>query len=311
MRLREAGRDRRAGLLGVTTLLAVAIVLGGCGLVQGQRRGVASEGETWTAAPARGDRASGAVLSGFVAFGDFGGGKAQHAVAAAIERWAARHRVDALVTTGDNVYEDGDPRQFGAQLDEPYRQLRRTRPLWVTLGNHDVEGGRGGEQLGHLGLGSLPYAKRLPGVELLFLDGNRPDESQGSWLDRRLAAPGPAFRVVVFHQPAYSCSTEHGSTRAVLRRWVPILERHRVALVLNGHDHDYQRFVSASGVTYVVTGGGGRGLYPILRSCSRVPARQAWAVRHHFVAVEVRRGSLSLTAVADDGTVLDHATLPR
>lgn len=311
MRLREAGRDRRAGLLGVTTLLAVTIVLGGCGLVQGQRRGVASEGEAWTAAPARSPRAGGAVLSGFVAFGDFGGGKAQHTVAAAIERWAARHRVDALVTTGDNVYDDGDPRQFGAQLDEPYRQLRRTRPLWVTLGNHDVEGGHGSEQLGYLGLPSLPYAKRLPGVELLFLDANRPDQAQGSWLDQQLAAPGPAFRVVVFHQPAYSCSSEHGSTRAVIRRWVPILDRHRAALVLNGHEHDYQRFVSASGVTYVVTGGGGKSLYPILRSCSGVPARLAWAIRYHFVAVEVRRGSLSLTAVAEEGTILDRVTLTR
>jgi Calcineurin-like phosphoesterase len=311
MRLHVVGRGRRVGLLGVTILLAVGVVLGGCGIVQSQRHGTAGEGETWSAGPTRSAQADGAVLSGFVAFGDSGSGKAQHAVAAAIERWAARHRVDALVTTGDNVYEDGDPRQFAAQLDEPYRQLRRTRPLWVTLGNHDVEGGHGGEQLRYLGLGSLPYAKRLPGVELLFLDANRPDESQGSWLDRQLAAPGPAFRVVIFHQPAYSCSTEHGSTRAVIRRWVPILERHRATLVLNGHDHDYQRFASASGVAYVVTGGGGRGLYPILRSCSGVPARRAWAIRHHFVAVEIRRGSLSLTAIADDGTVLDHATLPN
>ena len=311
MRLRVAGRDRRAGLLGVTILLAVGVVLGGCGIVQSQRHGVAGEGETWTAGTAPSAWADGAVLSGFVAFGDFGGGKAQHAVAAAIQRWAARHRVDALVTTGDNMYDDGDPRQFSAQLDEPYRQLRRTRPLWVTLGNHDIEGGHGSEQLGHLGLPSLPYAKRLPGVELLFLDANRPDQSQGSWLDRQLAAPGPAFRVVVFHQPAYSCGSEHGSTRAVIRRWVPILERHRAALVLNGHEHDYQRFASASGVTYVVTGGGGKSLYPILRSCSRVPARQAWAVRYHFVGVEIRRGSLALTAVAEDGTTLDHVTLTR
>src|SRR3712207_8850626 len=37
----------------------------------------------------------------------FGGGPAQGAVAAAMERWAASHRVDALVTTGDNVYTDG------------------------------------------------------------------------------------------------------------------------------------------------------------------------------------------------------------
>jgi acid phosphatase len=252
------------------------------------------------------------VLSGFVALGDFGGGKAQHAVATAMERWAAAgHRVDALVTTGDNVYDDGDPREFGPQLDQPYLRLRHGRPLWVTLGNHDVEAGYGPLQLDHLGLPPLPYAKRLPGVELLFLDANHPDQRQAAWLDQRLAAAGPPFRVVVFHQPAYSCGTEHGSTRQVVRRWVPILERHRTALVLNGHEHDYQRFTSSAGVTYVVTGGGGKSLYPILRSCSGVPARQAWAVRYHFVAVEVRRGSLELTAIAEDGSVLDRATLTR
>jgi hypothetical protein len=115
--------------------------------------------------------------------------------------------------------------------------------------------------------------------------------------------------VVVFHRPAYSCGTQHGSTQAVIRRWVPILERHRVEVVLNGHEHDYQRFTSGASVTYVVTGGGGRALYPIFRSCRGVPTRQAWAVRHHFVAVEVRLGSLSLTAVAEDGSVLDRAVL--
>jgi acid phosphatase len=315
MRLRAGGCRHQVGPRGLALLLALAVVLGGCASTQeGTGRGadrVAGQGETWTSGPA-GPQSSGAVLSGFVVFGDFGGGKAQHAVVTAIERWvAAGHRVDALVTTGDNVYEDGDPRQFGAQLDQPYHQLRRTRPLWVTLGNHDVEGGHGPQQLDHLGLPALPYAKRLPGVELLFLDANRPDGPQGDWLDRRLGAPGPAFRVVVFHQPAYSCGTEHGSTRAVIRRWVPILERHRAVLVLNGHEHDYQRFTSGAGVTYVVTGGGGKSLYPILRSCPGVPARQAWAVRYHFVAVEVRRGSLSLTAIAEDGSVLDRAILTR
>lgn len=309
------GGGHHARPLAMALLLAIAVALGGCATTQGPAHRsadrVARDGAAWTSGAVP-PQVSGPVLSGFVAFGDFGGGKAQSAVARAIERWAAAgHRVDALVTTGDNVYDDGDPRQFGAQLDEPYRALRRTRPLWVTLGNHDVEGGHGPEQLGYLGLPPLPYAKRLPGVELEFLDANQPDQRQGAWLDRQLGAPGPAFRVVVFHQPAYSCGTEHGSTRAVIGRWVPILERHRVALVLNGHEHDYQRFTSAVGVTYVVSGGGGRGLYPIFRSCSGVPTRQAWAVRHHFVAVEVRRGSLSLTAVADDGSVLDRAVLTR
>jgi len=57
----------------------------------------------------------------------------------------------------------------------------------------------------------------------------------------RAASPAPGTS-----QPAWSCSS-HGSTPEVDRCWVPVLERYRVALVLNGHDHNYQRFVSAGG----------------------------------------------------------------
>ena len=57
--------------------------------------------------------------SGFVAFGDFGGGKARPAVAQQMTAWAATHRVDAVVTTGDNVYPDGNPSLYAKQLDAP------------------------------------------------------------------------------------------------------------------------------------------------------------------------------------------------
>jgi tartrate-resistant acid phosphatase type 5 len=253
----------------------------------------------------------GEVLAGFVAFGDFGGGEAQDAVARAMERWAADgHRVDALVTTGDNVYNRGEPERFGAQLDQPYQRLRRGRPLWATLGNHDVQAGHGADQLRHLGLPDLPYVKELPGTQLLFLDGNRPDQAQADWLEARLSQKGPRFRLVVFHQPAWSCSS-HDSTLEVDRRWVPVFERHKVALVLNGHDHNYQRFVSDGDVTYVVTGGGGKGLYRLDACQGGEPRRVAMAMRHHFTAVEVRARSLTLTAVADDGAVLDRAVIRR
>jgi hypothetical protein len=255
-----------------------------------------------------GGKQSAGVLSGFVAFGDFGGGPAQEAVARAMERWAARHRVDALVTTGDNVYNKGEPEKFGAQLDEPYRELRRTRPMWISLGNHDIQGGYGAEMLRHLGLPDLPYSKQLPGVQLLFLDANRPDQAQADWLEARLAGPGPKLRVVVFHQPAWSCS-RHDATQAVVDNWVPVLERHQVALVLTAHDHNYQRFTSEQGVSYVVTGGGGRELYELDECPPGTPQRMAAARRNHFTAVEVRDGSLTLTAVAADDTVFDQAVV--
>lgn len=251
------------------------------------------------------------VSSAFLALGDFGGGQGQIAVAKAMERWLAQgHRADALVSTGDNVYDVASPELFGPQLDEPYRNLRRSRPLWATLGNHDVAGIHGPEELAYLGLPALPYVEELAGVQLLFLDANEPDQAQARWLDQRLGEPGPTRRVVVFHQPAYSCGL-HGSTDAVKRLWVPIIEQHHVALVLNGHDHDYERFHSPAGVTYVVTGGGGQTLYPLVPGCRGGPVTEtASAVRHHFVAVEVRASSLTLTAVADDGSILDRVVLP-
>ena len=81
--------------------------------------------------------------------------------------------------------------------------------------------------------------------------------------------------------------------------------------MLNGHDHNYQRFVSPGGVTYVVTGGGGRRLYPLDGCASGSPERVAGQVRHHFTAVEVRVGSLAVTAVAADGAVLDRTVIRR
>lgn len=247
--------------------------------------------------------------AGFLAFGDFGTGTAaQHDVAAQMRRWAAHHRVDALVTTGDNVYPSGQPDSYGKVLDRPYAGLRR--PLWATLGNHDVISGHGRAELRHLALPALPYARRLPGAELLFLDANRVDAAQARWLDARLSAPGPPFRIVVFHQPAWSCS-HHGSTPAVDRRWVPIMERHRVALVLNGHDHNYQRFVSPRGVTYIVTGGGGAALYPVRTGCAETPPRAAAAARHHFTAVEIAGPTMTITAVDGGGAVLDRTVVGR
>ena len=116
---------------------------------------------------------------------------------------------------------------------------------------------------------------------------------------------------MVFHQPAYSCGTAHGSTPAVDSTWVPTLEAHRVALVVNGHEHLYERFKSANDVTYVVTGGGGAATHPRGTCPGSVPPTQASAARHHFVGFEITGSTLTLTAVARTGETLDTATITR
>jgi hypothetical protein len=250
-----------------------------------------------------------AADAGFIAFGDAGtADSAQHSVADEMRRWVQTgHRVDALVEAGDNVYAAGNPSNLDHALDAPYADLPGHPPLWVALGNHDEEGAS--KELRHLDLPEMPYEQSLPGVQLLFLDANHPDAAQARWLDARLSEPGPALRVVVFHQPAYSCGP-HGSTRAVDRWWVPVLERHRVALVVNGHDHYYERFRSKRGVTYVVSGGGGAPLYHS-DACDGVPPSKSRAERHHFLGVEVEGNTLTLTTVARNGDVLDRAVIHR
>jgi 3',5'-cyclic AMP phosphodiesterase CpdA len=251
-------------------------------------------------------------MSGFAAFSDFGGGPAQGAVAAGMLQWVRDgHRVDALVTTGDNVYDFGEPKYFEAYLKAPYRALQTTgRPMWATLGNHDVSAGHGAQQLKFLGLPPLPYAKTLPGVRFLFLDANRPgDAAQKRWLTDQLATPAPElFTVAVFHQPVFSCGL-HGRTAQVIENWYPLLNSGKVALVLTGHDHDYERYLTAEGTTFIVTGGGGRDLYPLIPGCS-APERRAAAVKHHFTGIEVYSDRMTVTVVATDGKVIDGVDIP-
>lgn len=246
---------------------------------------------------------AGSPVSAFAVFGDFGGGEDQAAVASALRAWTEDgHPIDAIATTGDNVYPCGHPEDFEEQLVEPYAEIEA--PMWVTLGNRDVVDGFGDEQLAFLGLPELPYTKELPGVQLLFLDSNRVDDVQTDWLDRTLSSPGPPLRVVLFHHPAYSCGY-NGSTPDVIERWVPILERHRVAAVFSGHDHYYEHFRSEAGIEYVVTGGGGMYLLDIGDECPSGPERMGAESIHHFVYVEVRGTTLKATVLDKKGQVVD------
>ena len=250
-------------------------------------------------------------MSGFVAFGDFGGGPAQSAVAGNMLQWVRDgHRVDALVTTGDNVYDFGEPRLFEADLEAPYRALLASgRPLWATLGNHDEAAGHGAEQLAFLHLPALPFVKTLPGVRFLFLDANHPDDAQAWWLADQLAVPEPPlFTVAVFHQPVFSCGI-HGRTPEVITHWYSALNSGKVSLVLNGHDHDYQRFLTAEGTTFIVTGGGGRELYPLIPGCDP-PEMRVGVVKNHFTGVEVYSDRMAVTAVAIDGSIIDRVDIP-
>jgi hypothetical protein len=241
--------------------------------------------------------------------GDAGTGDwAAFATGTAIEKAAGEHPFDALVLLGDNVYPDGDPDLVDPLVHRPFAGvLGRGARLLAILGNHDVQRGQGHEVAARLGMPDRWYAERLGDLLFVGLDSTQVERpGQLSWLEDVLAANDARWVVAAVHHPPWSAGW-HGSTRSVQRTWCPLLEAHGVALVLSGHEHDYQRSVPLGGTTYVVSGGGADHL--------RITSRDwftaaSWSV-HHFLDVRVHDDRMVVEAVDHDGAVVDRTTLRR
>lgn len=250
---------------------------------------------------------------GFVVVGDFGvGGDDEAAVASRIKTWTASRPFDAFVTVGDNVYGEGEPDDFPAAWRKPFGWVTQAGiPIVASLGNHDVETEGGTPVMRLLGMPGRWYQREVGPVALFVLDANDPaNEAQLKWLRGALARSAARWKVAVFHQPAYSCGT-HGSSPEVQREWVRLFQRSGVDLVLNGHDHDYQRFAPIGGVTYVVTGGGAE-LYEVGDCPAGTPRPAAFNDDvHQFLYVSATGNELQGRAVSAAGQVLDSFELTR
>lgn len=92
-----------------------------------------------------------------------------------------------------------------------------------------------------------------------------------AWLRADLASHRTACTLAFWHEPYWTRTTdEHGRTREV-KPWVDLLYGAGVEVVLNGHQHNYQRFEPqnpsdqvdrARGIRSFVVGSGGIGFYP-------------------------------------------------
>jgi uncharacterized protein (TIGR03437 family) len=137
------------------------------------------------------------------------------------------------------------------------------------------------------------------------------------WLDADLRkASHRFFKVVYFHHPPYGFGPNEADELTALAREhiVPIVERHGVQLVINGHEHSYQRSHSIRGgeiveqnrgTTYITTGGGGNGLYPVHEH--RLVTRGHSV--HHYLRVRAETGKATVEAVDLRGRVFDTVTL--
>ncbi|MFF0381780.1 purple acid phosphatase family protein [Streptomyces sp. NPDC004286] len=206
--------------------------------------------------------------------------------------------------TADTGFDSRTWDQFLHQTESVAKQI----PWMPAYGNHDMEAwyspnGYGGEEARWSLPDNGPDAANLPGVysfvygntAVISLDANDisyeipanlgiSGGTQTRWLEAQLkkyrAARDVDFVVVFFHHCAYCTSTAHASEGGVRQEWVPLFEKYTVDLVINGHNHQYERtdvikgdtvtkklpiggtaYPETEGVVYVTAGAAGRSLY--------------------------------------------------
>lgn len=181
-----------------------------------------------------------------------------------VSRLVARGDPDLLIYLGD-VYPHGTEADFRV-YDDLYGELaRRTSP---TPGNHEWPSRRSGyEPYWRRARGrSMPryYSFRAAGWTLLGLNselGSAAMRRQAAWVRERTRGGGTC-RLAFWHRPRFSAG-RHGDSRRVDPLWRALAGRAR--LVLNGHEHAFERFRERDGITELVSGLGGHSRYRLRR----------------------------------------------
>lgn len=204
---------------------------------------------------------------------DSGPGCAQRATAALI---AAQHP-DAVLTIGDEQYPSGAYASFERGYAPTWGRFREiTHPV---PGNHEygTPGAAGyfkyfGEAAGDPARGYYSYD--LGSWHVVALNGNCAhvggcgvNSPQERWLKADLADHRTPCTLAYWHQPRFSSGPHHSD--ATYDAFWQDLYAASADVVLNGHDHDYERFdpqrpdatADPSGITEFVVGTGGRSHY--------------------------------------------------
>jgi len=174
-----------------------------------------------------------------------------------------------VFTVGDNAYTDGTYTEYIDCYDPTWgRHKSRTKPL---PGNHEynTSGAAGYFQY----FDSIPsyYAYNLGSWRIYALNSEidvSVASAQVAWLKDDLAANPSQCVLAYWHTPRWSSGAKHGANPEMQTLWQIFYEA-GAELVINGHEHNYERFAEmdesgtevSRGLREFVVGTGGAGLY--------------------------------------------------
>lgn len=183
-------------------------------------------------------------------------------------------------TLGDNVYDNGTAAEFTNCYGPSWGQVGikpRTRP---TTGNHDYNTAGATGYFGYFGAAAGDstkgyYAYDVGTWRIYVLNSNCAIVACGTgsvqelWLRADLANNPHACVAAMWHHPRFSSGSTHGSSTTVQALYQALYD-FNAELILNGHEHNYERFApqtatgvadNARGIVELVVGTGGRSHY--------------------------------------------------
>jgi hypothetical protein len=248
----------------------------------------------------------------FAVIGDNGDGdREQYEIGRQMANWYGRFEFPMVVMMGDNIYGSDRPQDFKAKFEVPYKfLLDKGVKFYASLGNHDSREQRFYPQFNMQD--KLYYSFKAPKEDVRFfaLESTYMDQDQLKWIDDELKKSGENWKIAFFHHPLYGSARTHGSQlqlRAVLE---PLFIKYNVSLVLNGHDHVYERIKPQNGIQYFVEGSSGKLRSGDLRKGSPLTAFGNDTTRT-FILMEIEGDNLTFNAIDLAGNVIDSGVITR
>jgi hypothetical protein len=225
-----------------------------------------------------------------------------------------------------DVYESGSVAEFYNWYGTNSSNFSALRAITdPTIGNHEYTNGVNGA-------GYFDYWDNIPsyysfdanGWHFISLNANvtkvfgaKPDTPEYNWLAHDLDANAKTCTIAFYHEPLFNIGAE-GPTVAMAPIWA-LLANYKVPIVLNGHDHDYQRWVpldgngepSASGITEFVAGGAGHGLQDFVKTDIRVAySNDMNPTAFGVLLLELSSTGADFSYHSSNGSILDSGFIP-
>jgi hypothetical protein len=226
----------------------------------------------------------------------------------------------ALLALGDLQYEKGTLSAFNTAYNPSYGRLKaRTKPV---PGNHEYYTSNASGYYDYFGAIAGDRTKGYYSFDIgewhfLALNSERDTAATGAqvaWLKADLAANTKNCVGAIWHKPRFSTGTEHGDDPAMAPFW-DALYAARADLILNGHDHGYERFHpmtpagvrdDSSGITQIVSGLGGKNRKPV---AGRSTTAARTSAVHGYARLVLRPNGTDLSFVPVGGTYTDRTTI--